>query len=139
MLHDLSAERNTDRDWSAIAPNSHAGRAQNVDSYYPFGELHVDLSQRLPDCTHDSIRARKKRFAKRLEDFTAPKIFISIGENCGPGIKFRDAGLNLLGSQFFDNIVVNSESVIKLLDADFADVSPVRPSRRPMGRASVGL
>jgi hypothetical protein len=93
-----------------------------VDIYYPFGELHVDLSQRLPDCTHDSIRARKKRFAKRLEDFTASRIFISIGENCGPGIKFRDAGLNLLGSQFFDNIVVNPDSVIKLLDADFADM-----------------
>ena len=37
-------------------------------------------------------------------------------------MKFRDAGLNLLGSQFFDNIVVKPESIIKLLDADFADM-----------------
>ena len=49
-------------------------------------------------------------------------LHISLGENCGCGVKLRAVGASSLGSSFFDNIVVDRHQLIRLIDCDFSDI-----------------
>jgi hypothetical protein len=77
--------------------------------------------------TASSIEKQLSEVARRLSSYPkeAP-IYLSIGENCGPAIKLRQAGLSALGSGFFDNLVIPIESTIRLLDEDFSRILTLR-------------
>lgn len=92
---------------------------------YPAAILRERLFDRLGDYTASSIARRLREAEARLVAQPAA-IPIAFGEDCGPGVKLREAGRAVLGGGFFDNLVAPIDSAIRLLDEDFAHLLALR-------------
>lgn len=91
---------------------------------YPFSAIDEQVFSKLQECTASSIQASIARFRDRLSEIPvdSPPIPVSLGENCGPGIKIRDADQSPLGAMFFDNLVCPISSTIELFKEDFRGI-----------------
>ena len=68
-------------------------------------------------------QANRRRLAllkSRLDNHRNKTTFISLGENCGPSLCMKKAGLETLGSNYFDNIVTPSAAIPELLRSAFS-------------------
>jgi hypothetical protein len=85
---------------------------------YDVSVLRLQIFDRLKSFTANSLRQKIHEMRTRVDRYEGP-IYLAFGENCGPGVKLRQAGLQPIGSGYFDNLVAPIESIIKILDADF--------------------
>ena len=92
---------------------------------YPADILRERLLDRLSEFTPSSIARRLQRAEARLAAADLP-IVVTLGEDCGPAVRLREAGMLSLGGGFFDNLVAPVDGVIRLLDEDFAQLLSVR-------------
>src|SRR5215469_16477643 len=88
---------------------------------YPAHEIERRYLSKLTDYNTRSIRSRIELLKGKISNSTQP-VFISLGENCGPGNRMRDAGVNTMGSNFFDNLVVRVDNIPKILRCDFSGI-----------------
>ena len=88
---------------------------------YPAHEIETHYLANLTDYTASSIRSRIELLKNKIAENAQP-VFVSLGENCGPGNRMRDAGVNTMGSNYFDNLVVRVENIPKILDCDSSGV-----------------
>lgn len=86
---------------------------------YDIGVVKGQIFDRLESFTAKFIRQKILETENRINAHDGP-IYLSFGENCAPGVKLRQAGLQNLGSGYFDNLVAPIESIVNILDADFA-------------------
>lgn len=98
---------------------------------YAFGDLNAQIFSKLETFTKSYIDDALAKLRIQLDDYPqdGPAIPISIGENCGPGVKIREMGLTPLGSMFFDNLVCPVPSVIELFRNDFRDLLQLKNLR----------
>lgn len=75
--------------------------------------------------TATSIKRELDRLHSALNEVPGP-LFISLGENCGPGLRLRAAGAQTLGSQFFDNLVVPIGDVSNVIRQGFSDILQIK-------------
>jgi hypothetical protein len=75
---------------------------------YRLNAIDDNIFSRLNEFTAEKIEFNIKKMKMRIDAHEGP-IFVPLGENCGPGVKLRQAGLMSLGSGYFDNIVVPLE------------------------------
>lgn len=85
-----------------------------------------DLSgyfEAVPTFTASSIRQKLEDSRSRLATFEASRqsVVLSLGENCGAGVKLKEARIANFGSNFFDNLVCPIDSAIKLFYNDFTE------------------
>lgn len=83
-----------------------------------------DLSgyfEAVPTFTASSICQKLEDTRSRLATFEASRksVTLSLGENCGAGVKLKEARIANFGSNFFDNLVCPIDSTIKLFHNDF--------------------
>jgi len=96
-------------------------------SGYPASIIEKLYINKLTTFTASNINQKIAHAEERLHHHAIDQpLFISLGENCGPGVKLRQAGLAPMGAGFFDNLVVPMESIIRLLDEDFGHLLMLR-------------
>lgn len=88
---------------------------------YSIQDLERGYFAHLSEFSYSKIRSRLDLLRQTLASASQP-IFVSLGENCGPGTRMRESGINTLGSNFFDNLVIKAEDMPRLIRADFSDI-----------------
>lgn len=98
---------------------------------YAINDLNTQIFSKMETFTKSHIDEALKKIHIQLNDYPqdGPPIPISIGENCGPGVKIREMGLTPIGSMFFDNLVCPISSAIEIFRNDFRDLLQLRNLR----------
>lgn len=88
---------------------------------YSAADLQNQVFSQLSGSTRSTILARVAEFEAQLRAYpvSSQPVPVSLGENCGPGVKIRETQCNPLGAFFFDNIVAPIPSIIQLFQKDF--------------------
>lgn len=90
---------------------------------YRLEDLNTQLFERFDQFTASAIEKKLDTLRMKLNNGSILKrIPISLGENCGAGVKIREARQDRLGAFFFDNLVAPFESVMGLFRTDFSEL-----------------
>ncbi|MDO6467095.1 DUF1796 family putative cysteine peptidase [Neptunomonas phycophila] len=93
---------------------------------YNMNDLVFHVFKNFEKYTKAGIDESTRDFENAFFSGSQDNILISLGENCGPGVKLREASKDIFGSFFFDNIVCPVDSINKLFECDFTGLFDLR-------------
>jgi len=93
---------------------------QTINEYDP-KQINQFVFSQYTQTSYQANRERLELLNSNLKKRTNNTIFISLGENCGPSICLKKAGLDTLGSSYFDNIVTPTDTLSQLFRSSFSD------------------